>query len=279
VVVKSKSSYSIGEVSKICGLSKKALRHYDKIGIIKPDRSCGNNYRYYSRASLLAVPVIKYYKQMGFKLSEMKDVIERGDYRTLRESFKSKLKELREVEEAVFRNYTSVKDWYDLVLEAESVLLYKVQNVSVKFVEDGSYCFYDQDFEYDYRASIINIEFTNYIESIDNEITGPVIIRFPDYEEKMKGNCQHATVLQKTLKKCDPEKEAHFGGRMMVSAYHIGDHENINQTYERIAQWAEEHNHTLGPEVYERYVVDYWSIQEREKFVTEILMNISEPKK
>ncbi|OBQ46614.1 MerR family transcriptional regulator [Halodesulfovibrio spirochaetisodalis] len=274
--MRTKSSYSIGEVSKICGLSKKALRHYDKVGIIKPDRSCGNNYRYYSRSSLLAVPVIKYYKQMGFKLSEMKEVIESGDYRTLRESFKSKLTELRQVEEEVCRNYTSVKDWYDLVLEAESVLHYKVQDISVKFVDEGTYCFFDQEFSYDYRASIINIEFTNYVESIENEITGPVIIRFPDYKEKMNGTCNTAKVLQKTLRKCRSEQETHFGGNMMVSAYHIGSHENITETYERITKWAAEHGYTLSPEVYERYVVDYWSIQDSGKFVTEVLMNIVE---
>ncbi|WP_290920714.1 MerR family transcriptional regulator [Halodesulfovibrio sp.] len=276
--MKSKSSYSIGEVSKICGLSKKALRHYDKVGIIKPDRSCGNNYRYYSRASLLAVPVIKYYKQMGFKLSEMKEVIESGDYRTMRASFKSKLDELRQVEEEVHRNYTSVKDWYELVVEAESVLHYKVQDISVKFVEDEAYCFLEQDFAYDYRDSIINIEFTNFIASIENEITGPVIMRFPDFKEKMKGECSRVTVLQRALKPFGKDVETHFGGCLMVSAYHIGSHDNITETYERIAKWADENKYVLGPEVYERYVVDYWSSQDSDKFVTEILMNISAQK-
>lgn len=276
--MKSKSSYSIGEVSKICGLSKKALRHYDKVGIITPDRSCGNNYRYYSRSSLLAVPVIKYYKQMGFKLSEMKDVMESGDYRTLRASFKSKLDELHQVKEEVDRNFTSVKDWYELVVEAESVLHYKVQDISVKFVEEDTFCFLDQEFAYDYRDSIINIEFTNFIESIDNEITGPVIIKFPDYKEKMDGNCASISVLQRALKTCKKEIQTRFGGCMMVSAYHIGSHENINDTYERVTRWASENNYTLGPEVYERYVVDYWSTQDSNKFVTEILINISDPK-
>ena len=30
--------YSIGEVSKLCNVSKKALRFYDEIGIISPDK-------------------------------------------------------------------------------------------------------------------------------------------------------------------------------------------------------------------------------------------------
>lgn len=68
--------YSIGEVSKICNISKKALRFYDKIGVISPDVvSEENNYRFYSKDTLLFVPVIKYFKQMGFKLEEMKEFL------------------------------------------------------------------------------------------------------------------------------------------------------------------------------------------------------------
>ena len=73
--------YSIGEVSKICNISKKALRFYDQIGIISPDVICKENgYRYYNRETLLTVPIVKYYKQMGFKLEEMQDLVEGNTY-------------------------------------------------------------------------------------------------------------------------------------------------------------------------------------------------------
>ena len=68
--------YTIGEVSKICNVSRKALRFYDKIGIIRPDKiSEENGYRFYSRETVLFVPVIKYFKQMGFKLEEMREFL------------------------------------------------------------------------------------------------------------------------------------------------------------------------------------------------------------
>ena len=48
--MKDKELYTIGEVGRICGISAKALRYYDKIGIISPDHiSEENGYRYYSR--------------------------------------------------------------------------------------------------------------------------------------------------------------------------------------------------------------------------------------
>ena len=48
--------YTIGEVSKICNVSRKALRFYDKIGIIRPDKiSEENGYRFYSRETVRCV--------------------------------------------------------------------------------------------------------------------------------------------------------------------------------------------------------------------------------
>ena len=77
----SRQLYSIGQVSKLCNISQKTLRYYDKIGLIKPDKvDDSNNYRYYSRETLLFVPVIKYYKQMGFKLEEMQELLGSSSY-------------------------------------------------------------------------------------------------------------------------------------------------------------------------------------------------------
>ncbi|TDX96666.1 UNVERIFIED_CONTAM: MerR-like DNA binding protein [Lysinibacillus xylanilyticus] len=40
---------SIGEFSKICGVSTKTLRYYDEIGLINPDEiNAESGYRYYS---------------------------------------------------------------------------------------------------------------------------------------------------------------------------------------------------------------------------------------
>ena len=96
--MKEQNLYSIGEVSKICNVSKKTLRFYDKIGLISPDVVSGeNNYRYYGEDTLLFIPVIKYFKQMGFKLEDMKAFLQ-GDsnkYKLHERGFYRKIEELR----------------------------------------------------------------------------------------------------------------------------------------------------------------------------------------
>ena len=76
--------YQIGEFSKICQVSVKTLRHYDRIGLLKPaevDRFTG--YRYYDRSQLERMLVIQRLKRYGFSLDEIQSLLrcERGAFR------------------------------------------------------------------------------------------------------------------------------------------------------------------------------------------------------
>ncbi len=244
--------YSIGEVSSICNISKKALRFYDKIHIISPDYiSEENKYRYYNRRTLLLVPVIKYYKQMGFKLEEMKEVLESETYEVHQESFRNKIDELKRLREDINVSYISVNDWYDLIMEAVSVIENKVTEVSVKY-----------------------IEWTNYLEEIGHAITGAVYLEFLDVKEKMEGKPTKVRVFQRGAKDIEDSRTMNIGGKMMLSAYHIGSHDNINETYEKIFRWAKAHGYKYGNTSIERYVTDYWTIHKVDDFVTEVLVDI-----
>ena len=90
--------YSIGEVSKLCNISTKALRFYDKIGVIAPDEVGENGYRYYTLDTILRIPILKYYKQMGFKLEEMQELLGGNTYQFLQQNFHSKISGLKDME-------------------------------------------------------------------------------------------------------------------------------------------------------------------------------------
>ncbi|CAG7840436.1 hypothetical protein CLOHAE12215_01860 [Clostridium haemolyticum] len=267
--------YSIGKVGKICNITKKALRYYDKIEILSPDKVDNENgYRYYSKKTLLTVPMIKYYKQSGFKLEEMKTFIKGTTYDFFHKSFKKKIHELKELQKEINLKIRSVEDWNNLIVEAQMVIENKVCDVSVKYIDNCTFTFLNQNFQYDYMDSIINIEFTNYIEHINNAITGPVIIKFPSFEDKMNGKCNKMTIMQQTILNCKEELSIEFGGCFMASCYHIGPHETINETYKKIKEWIKKHNYIYSKESYERYVTDYWTTKNPSKFVTEILIKI-----
>lgn len=63
--------YSIQEVSQILGLSKDALRYYDRIGIVSPSRE-HNRYRKYSRDDLIDLMNIQIMRYADLSLDEIK---------------------------------------------------------------------------------------------------------------------------------------------------------------------------------------------------------------
>jgi len=161
--------YSIGKVEEICKITKKALRYYDKMGILSPDKVADESgYRYYSKKNLLSVPVIKYYKQSGFKLEEMRAFLQGTTYDFFDKSFRTKIDELRELEKEINLKIRSVRDWHALIVEAQMVIENNVCDVSIKYIDERNLIFLNQNFNYDYMECIINIEFNNYIDSINN---------------------------------------------------------------------------------------------------------------
>lgn len=274
--MKEKELYSIGEVSKICNISKKALRFYDQIGIFRPDVvTKGTGYRYYSRHQLLCVPVLKYFKQLGFKLEEMHGLIEGNNYSFIKEVFTQKIEELKHQQKIIHNSYRAVKDWYELIQEAQMVIRGNVQEISVRYQGIAKCCFLEQNFDYQYMDSIINIPWVNHLEQIHTEITGPVILEFPSALDKMNGNCSRAKIIQEILYPSDDAGfEMEFGGFLAASLYHIGPMETISEDYERMFRWLGSRGYQCNGNSYERYVVDYWTTRNPEEFVTELIVPV-----
>lgn len=263
--------YSIGEVSKLCNVSKKALRFYDEIGIISPykvDES--THYRYYSRKSLLDLTIVKYYKQMGFKLEEMRKLLSSEEYRFIERGFLQKINELQDEQTAVNVKLTSVTDWYELLVEAQAVIENNACDVSIKFVESKEFGFMDQDYIADDMEAIINLEWTDYLEEIGNVIMGAVNITFPSWRERLDGTCKRMRIMQEMILPSKPEHQVRMGGEMMMSCYHIGPHETIGETYAKMERYAKEHGYKLAEDSWERYVTDCWTTNNADMYVTEV---------
>ena len=66
----------IGDFSKLSRVSVRMLRYYDEIGLLKPaETDRFTDYRYYSEAQLPAVCRIQALRDMGFSLSEVRELL------------------------------------------------------------------------------------------------------------------------------------------------------------------------------------------------------------
>ena len=272
--------YTISEMSETSNISKKALRFYDKLGLISPRLRGANNYRYYTHEDVLSVPPLKYYKQMGFRLEEIRaafDADSNASLRALREMFTTKMEDPRQEEEILHLRTASIHDWLELLHEAEMVLDNDLRQVSVKYVAPRSLLFHDEVFSLDIKSTIINMEFTNFVESLENNIAGPVIVHFSSVENRLKKQEQPIQVLQRPMRPCRPEVLQTMGGVLMASCYHIGPHETINDTYRKLQRWCASNNYVHAGDSFERYVTDYWTTNNEALFVTEVLVQVRRP--
>ena len=69
------ASYSIQELAKLANVSKRTLKHYDEIGLLKPQRQGSNNYRRYTRDELLRLQQILFFRELDFPLNEIKKIM------------------------------------------------------------------------------------------------------------------------------------------------------------------------------------------------------------
>ena len=67
--------YSINELSKLAKISKRTLRYYDEINLLKPKRINSSGYRIYGDYEIDQLQQILFYKEMGFKLDEIREII------------------------------------------------------------------------------------------------------------------------------------------------------------------------------------------------------------
>lgn len=68
--------YKIKELAQWGGVSIRTLHHYDQIGLLKPEQTGDNGYRYYSDQSLERLQQILFFKELGFSLREIQAILD-----------------------------------------------------------------------------------------------------------------------------------------------------------------------------------------------------------
>ena len=78
----------INELVKLSGVSARTLRYYDEIGLMKPSKIEQNGYRRYSEKDINRLQQILFYRELDFKLEEIKTLMEHPNFK-IKEALKN----------------------------------------------------------------------------------------------------------------------------------------------------------------------------------------------
>ena len=103
---------NISEIEKITGISKQAIRFYEKEGLISPKRNQDNQYREYDENDVKTLKMIYVFRKVGLSLDEISKVLK--DEISINDAMNKRRAEIikeRKEQEQLMRN-NNVPEWF-----------------------------------------------------------------------------------------------------------------------------------------------------------------------
>lgn len=75
-----RSAYTVKQVARTSGVSVRTLHFYDAVGLLKPAYQVVNGYRFYEEPQLLILQQILFYRELGFELKQIKQILGGPDF-------------------------------------------------------------------------------------------------------------------------------------------------------------------------------------------------------
>jgi DNA-binding transcriptional MerR regulator len=72
--------YTVIQLARLAGVSARTLRYYDQIDLLTPVSLGENGYRYYDKAALFRLQQILFFKELEFRLSDIKQILDGPDF-------------------------------------------------------------------------------------------------------------------------------------------------------------------------------------------------------
>lgn len=261
---------SIGQFSKICQVSIKTLRHYDKIALMEPCCIDGQTgYRYYSEAQLSTMLLIQRLKLYGFSLSEIKEILSCDDQR------------------ALFQRLTDQKEQLTKQMAETSLIIGELDKHLHNFERTGNI----MEYQNIYTVRMMNTEDTPLIssrqmmsvedfgtnfgkvfETVAKEHLTPVQTLTIYHDEKFDPDYNDME-LAVIIREADKASRILKGGLCAVTT-HRGPYSSLSDAYGAITKWIDENGCAIDGAPYEIYTKNQFDQLPPDEWETEIYFPI-----
>jgi len=187
---------TVNQVSKLTGISVRALQYYDEIGLFKPSEITQSGYRMYDDAALEVLQQILFFKELDFTLKDIKMIMENPKFDKNR-AFENQ----KQLIQAKRDRLDGLLKLLDKLVKGEKCMSFKEFDMSDYFSALEEYKDEHADEVTKYWGSID--KFSQFIEnakSKESEIAQMAIKQFGSiekYTEAMKKNLGNTSAIMK----------------------------------------------------------------------------------
>ena len=267
--------FSIGEVAKMFHLSVSSLRHYEDVGLLKPERiDPDSGYRYYSTRQFEVLNTIRYLRVLDMPLGEIADFLGNRDVERIKAKLRAQKEAVMEREAELKRIERKIDNRLRMIEDAEGSkinMIRLVQKPPCRLVWVGDSLkirgFLDME------APIRKLEQTG-TEAV--VFLGKVGVGIS--EDHLRA-CQFDSydgifLVLDDEDRFDGRTEA-VPGALCVSGRFHGSHTESGEQYRRLADYIAEHKLEICGFSREITMIDYGITNDTEKFVTEISIPVA----
>lgn len=259
----------IGEFSKLSHLTVKALRFYEKEGLIIPasvDKFTG--YRLYETYQLEDAAKIKSYRQLDLSIDEIKAILLGKDAKKV---FRKKAIALQEEKEEIdvrlsiinhiledeeMKYQVTVKETPETIVYYSEVRLQKYSDMMQVIPAIGQEC---MELNPNLKCTEPPYEFCEYLDKEHKDTD--VLIR-------------HNEAVCEFGKENENIKFKKIPRTKVLSIFHKGSYDNIGEAYAFIMKYAEDNGYKVTELSRECYIDGIWNKDSQEEWLTEIQLPI-----
>lgn len=271
-----KDKLSIGEFARLRNVTTETLRHYDRIGLLKPievDPKTG--YRYYSILQEEELGTIKDLRQLGMSIDEIKKYFNNRNLKQSVDILKDKREELKKKIEELQQLDKSINE--KIVHLEEMSQISDFENIFLKEIKEREIVIFDKYIKNDIDLSYAYVELENVLEGIapilgSNRIG--TLIKQRDIELKKYTESVVLFIFIKDRQNFEAHhiKKIHKG--TYACMYSKGDIWDVEMNLKRMKTFIEKKGYKICGDVLQIVQIDISVTDKNEELIVEIQIPI-----
>lgn len=258
---------TIGEFSRICFVSKKTLRYYDEIGLLRPEHIAENGYRYYTVSQLRTMLLISRLKTYRLSLPEIAGVLASPNEELLEEKL---LEKHRKMTADVQNTHSILRQMEQDIEKLKRRIDIMKQDIIVKTVELAPLKLYGLRKKIDLQHCDEFIgEFYKDVEEKQLHQVGPLMMFYCDAQDF--GDVEVAMPVAEDVAGMREQPGGLHCFATIVGPY---KNESFTSTYAGLVEWIEENGYHISGAPFDKYVRGGDGVSPQE-YVTEVYFPIA----